>query len=100
MAGIVFDGSRVSGHLGHGNHRYQLDGFSGLGLSMVYGFARQSNDIARKITAEEDGPKVLLASGYPDKLKESHGDLDGKVKVLPKPFNITQIRDALAELVG
>ena len=55
-------------------------------------------DIARKIAASPGGPKVLLASGYPDKQEADHSDLDGQVTILPKPYNLTEIRKALAEL--
>jgi PAS domain S-box-containing protein len=55
-------------------------------------------DVARNIVGNSTGPKVLLASGYPDKLEETHEDLDGIVKIIPKPYNLHEIREALADL--
>jgi PAS domain S-box-containing protein len=55
-------------------------------------------DVARNVVGNNAGPKVLLASGYPDKLEETHEDLDGIVKIIPKPYNLHEIREALAGL--
>jgi len=55
-------------------------------------------DIARKIASGPGGPKVLLASGYPDKQEAEHSDLDGQVTIIPKPYNLSEIRKALEDL--
>jgi CheY-like chemotaxis protein len=57
-------------------------------------------DLARKIELSGNGPKVLLASGYPDKLKEIHSDLDGTIKILAKPFDIGEIKRVLQEILA
>ena len=54
-------------------------------------------DLARKLLGVEGAPRIVLASGYPEKLDEIHDDIDGRVRILSKPFNLSQIREVLSD---
>jgi CheY-like chemotaxis protein len=56
-------------------------------------------ELTEQIAAQPNAPKVLLTSGYPDRLKVFEEKQLESVRVVPKPFSIDEIESALDGLL-
>ncbi len=57
-------------------------------------------DLAREVTARKSGPRIILASGHGNvALPQGEAPLEGVV-VLPKPYSMPQIQQALEQAVA
>jgi PAS domain S-box-containing protein len=56
-------------------------------------------ELTEEIAAQPDAPKVLLTSGYPDRLKEFEDKKLGSVDIVSKPFSMDEIKAALDGLL-
>jgi CheY-like chemotaxis protein len=59
---------------------------------------RSGYDLARELSGDDNSPKVLLVSGYPDEFRSGNEATGLVVPLLEKPFTMAQLRDALASL--
>ena len=61
---------------------------------------RSGYDLAREMAGQENSPRVLLVSGYPDEFRSDSANDGLTVPLLEKPFTMGKLRDALEELMG
>ena len=61
---------------------------------------RSGYDLARELASQDDAPKVLLVSGYPDEFRSDSANDGLVVPLLEKPFTMGRLKEALAELIG
>jgi CheY-like chemotaxis protein len=60
---------------------------------------RSGYDLARELSEDADAPRVLLVSGYPDEFRSGNEASGLVVPLLEKPFTMSQLREALADLM-
>jgi len=52
-------------------------------------------DLARDLSQRQGSPRILLISGYPDKVNSDIGDGKQEFKILAKPFSSSALREAI-----
>ena len=57
-------------------------------------------DLARELSAQDDPPRVLLVSGYPDGFRTGNDAVGLTVPLLPKPFTLAQLKESLSDLMA
>jgi len=57
-------------------------------------------DLARDLSQRQSSPRVLLISGYPDKVNSDIGDGKQEFTILAKPFSSSALREAIDVTLG
>jgi len=57
-------------------------------------------DLAESLQSQADAPRVLLVSGYPDKVAHANTSSELTVPLLKKPFSLAQLETALRSIIS
>ncbi len=57
-------------------------------------------DIAETVAERSDGPRILLTSGYPDRMDAGGENAPRGLTILKKPYSLQQLQEAIADIMA